>query len=496
MMLSELKLHPRDLLALLLLAAASIFCGLDALGLRWVWIASMVVLALWLLYEISQRERAVVVAIDQTRALLDDLVSVAGGAIGSIERLQVVLHDKVVAVKRMSSLACDLTVATGTLVSGFTDAVATADRQSAMARDSMVEVEAMAERARITCSEALALADASISARDQVSAGGEQVQQVASDMVDLSLVVASVAEEFDSVRQQVARIGEIVGIIQGIAGQTNLLALNAAIEAARAGEQGRGFSVVADEVRKLAESTGRATLSVGEIISLIGQGIDRLDQRLARTRQGAADGVTRATQASAVLSGIATTSQSTLHSVQGIAERASSETQNASKVLVDSGVVARLAGELDSKVNDCNAGLRALMLGLVDLKSLASQIDVSRDGVASILEAIEETRAHNIMVLNARATAQMLPHIQRIHALDGEIDQLLSQAQRDPSALDEVRKAHAFRLRQALDAYRRIRDDLLNAAHGGRLEQVRERAAPLVREAYRNVKEACVALAA
>lgn len=111
-MLSKLKLHSRDLLALLLLAASGIFCGLDALGLRWGWLASMVVLALWLLGAISRREGAVVAAVDQTRALLDDLEPVAGGAIGSIERLQRVLHDKVVAVKRMSALACDLTVAT------------------------------------------------------------------------------------------------------------------------------------------------------------------------------------------------------------------------------------------------------------------------------------------------------------------------------------------------------------------------------------------------
>ncbi len=55
------------------------------------------------------------------------------------------------------------------------------------------------------------------------------------------------------------RIGEVIGLIQAIAGQTNLLALNATIEAARAGEAGRGFAVVAAEVKSLAAQTARAT---------------------------------------------------------------------------------------------------------------------------------------------------------------------------------------------------------------------------------------------
>lgn len=56
-----------------------------------------------------------------------------------------------------------------------------------------------------------------------------------------------------------AQIGDVVGLIQGIAGQTNLLALNATIEAARAGAAGKGFAVVAAEVKALAEQTARAT---------------------------------------------------------------------------------------------------------------------------------------------------------------------------------------------------------------------------------------------
>jgi methyl-accepting chemotaxis protein len=71
-----------------------------------------------------------------------------------------------------------------------------------------------------------------------------------------------------------ASIGDVINLINGIAGQTNLLALNATIEAARAGEAGKGFAVVASEVKQLAAQTAKATEVISAKVTEIQQATD------------------------------------------------------------------------------------------------------------------------------------------------------------------------------------------------------------------------------
>ena len=94
-----------------------------------------------------------------------------------------------------------------------------------------------------------------------------QVQQSAAIASEAVEQARRTNQRVGELSQAAARIGDVVELINTIAGQTNLLALNATIEAARAGDAGRGFAVVASEVKALAEQTARATGEIGQQIA-------------------------------------------------------------------------------------------------------------------------------------------------------------------------------------------------------------------------------------
>jgi len=80
---------------------------------------------------------------------------------------------------------------------------------------------------------------------NEISRQVQESARMASEAVNQA---RTTTERVSELSVAATRIGDVVELINTIAGQTNLLALNATIEAARAGEAGRGFAVVAYEV--------------------------------------------------------------------------------------------------------------------------------------------------------------------------------------------------------------------------------------------------------
>jgi len=122
------------------------------------------------------------------------------------------------------------------------------------------------------CSQAVRIA---VHTGELAKESSASVEAVANEVREMAGEARENARSVAELGERSSQIGQIVTLIQEIAGQTNLLALNAAIESARAGEHGRGFAVVAGEVRRLAERTTTATKEIAEAVESIQQGTNQ-----------------------------------------------------------------------------------------------------------------------------------------------------------------------------------------------------------------------------
>lgn len=180
-----------------------------------------------------------------------------GSLIAQLQQMQLSLA-KVVGLVRGGVES--VTVASMQIAAGNRDLSSRIEMQASSLKDTasaMEQISGTVHQSADVAQQASRLADA---ASQAASGGGLAVEHVVHRMNEIS-----------SVSQ---RIGEVIGVIDGIAFQTNILALNAAIEAARAGAQGKGFAVVAAEVRTLARNSAEAAR---EIKQLVEDSADKVD---------------------------------------------------------------------------------------------------------------------------------------------------------------------------------------------------------------------------
>jgi methyl-accepting chemotaxis protein len=156
-------------------------------------------------------------------------------------------------VGSLSSASTELEGSAGTLTS-------TAER----AQELTAMVATASEEASTNVQSVASATEEMASSVNEISRQVQESARIANEAVDQA---RKTNDRVGELSKAAARIGDVVELINTIAGQTNLLALNATIEAARAGEAGRGFAVVASEVKALAEQTAKATGEIGQQVA-------------------------------------------------------------------------------------------------------------------------------------------------------------------------------------------------------------------------------------
>jgi len=252
--------------------------------------------------------------VQQRKADMHRLADAFEGAVGEI-------------VGTVSSAATELEAAARTLTT-------TAERSQELAG----AVAAASEEASTNVQSVASASEEMSSSVNEISRQVQESSRVANHAVEQA---QKTNDRVGELSKAAARIGDVVELINTIAGQTNLLALNATIEAARAGEAGRGFAVVASEVKALAEQTAKAT---GEISQQIG-GIQAATQESVGAIREIGDTIGRMSEISSTIAAAVEQQGAATQEISRNIQHASAGTSQVSANIAD---VQRGAGETGS----------------------------------------------------------------------------------------------------------------------------------------------------
>jgi methyl-accepting chemotaxis protein len=272
-----------------------------------------------------------------------------------------------------------------------------------------------------------------LSAQSQNAAtiGAEALRATLNGIDKISNASQTTFDVITNLNETTSEIGNIIGVIKGVADQTNLLALNASIIASQAGEHGKGFGVVADEIKNLAERTRISTTEIAGLIDKIQQESLHAIEAMERGIENVQQGIKLGRQADEAFGKIEDSTATGGSMVQEIAMSTQKQAQQTKLITSAIQRVSQNAKQITRTSDEQANSSREIRDGTRRMNALTEQVHQSSteqaQGSVQVIRAIEEIngmvgQVSNAQQLQTRSAEDVLQAVQLIDEVCSDQD--------------------------------------------------------------------------